>query len=58
MTNANEPRISVILTPELKKQVDTYCDDMDITVSQLVRRLLKTHLDTYKITDGLEFQDE
>ena len=58
MTKTNDPRISVLLTPELKKQVDTYCDDMDITVSQLVRRLLKAHLGTYKITDGLEFQDE
>lgn len=58
MTKTNDPRISVLLTPELKTQVDTYCDDMDITVSQLVRRLLKAHLGTYKITDGLEFQDE
>lgn len=46
--NNKEPRISVILTQSDKQLVDAYCHEMDITVSQLVRRLLKAHFKDYQ----------
>lgn len=57
MTKQAKPQISVILPPEDKKALDAYCDEMDITVSQLIRRLLRAHLGTYKppVVDELEF---
>lgn len=59
MTKQAKPQISVILTPEDRKALYDYCEEMDITVSQLIRRLLRTHLGTHKsVADELEFPDE
>ena len=62
MTKKAKPQISVILTPEDRQALYSYCNEMDITVSQLIRRLLRTHLGTHQaqaeLLSDLKFEDE